>query len=308
VQSDQPGDVRGTIFDIKRCALHDGPGIRTTVFLKGCPLACLWCHNPESIGGGPEVKYVPARCRSCGACVDVCGAACHAMDQGCHTFSRAACGRCGRCAQACPAGAMQLVGTTVRADEVMAQVARDAHYYAASGGGLTLSGGEPLMQPHFAKALLELARRQNIHTCLDTSGHAPAGALLEVLDLVDLFLYDLKETDELLHRRFTGVDNRLVLENLRQISAGGGRAVLRCPIVPGLNDRPEHLRQVAALSRELPGIVEINVLPFHPLAREKSAHVGRAYELANVPEPDARTVQQWIEQLQSLTAVPVKRG
>ena len=216
--------MQGIVFDIKRGSTNDGPGLRTTVFLKGCPLRCLWCHNPEAMRRPPEVRFVDTLCRTCGACVEACPNRLHRIDaeQG-HVFDRTGCAVCGRCVAACPSGALAMAGGAMSVDEVMRVVIRDAAYYRRSGGGMTLSGGEPLVQHQFARQLLAAAGDRRIHTCLDTTGHAPTEHLMGLADHVDLFLYDYKESDPQRHRRYTGVDNALILRNLAELDRRGKR-------------------------------------------------------------------------------------
>jgi pyruvate formate lyase activating enzyme len=301
--------MQGLVFDIKRCAVSDGPGIRTTVFLKGCPLGCLWCHNPESIAHGPQFRYVAQKCAACGQCAVACPRGCHRIDDdGRHVLDRIACAQCGRCVTACTPGAMELVGRFMSVAEVMAVVLRDVRYYAASGGGLTVSGGEPLLQPAFTGELLAEAKRRGIHTCLDTTGQAPAAHLLDLLPYVDLLLYDYKESDPQRHRQYTGVDNRLIVENLRQANARGGRIILRCPIIPRHNDRAEHFEAIARLTQKLDNIVQIDILPFHPLAADKCEQVGREYVLKELAAAGRETADVWLADLQSRVKIPVRQG
>jgi pyruvate formate lyase activating enzyme len=290
--------MTGVVFDIQRFALHDGPGIRTTVFLKGCPLQCLWCHNPESQAFSPQLAYDSAVCRSCPACVEalVCGV--HALDVG--PLGNDADCRPEACLEACPHGALSVIGREMTVDEVMAEVLRDAPYYGRSGGGLTLSGGEPLAQPSFALALLHAAKAHGLHTCLDTSGAVALRWVAAAAEVTDLFLYDYKATDPAEHRRLTGVSNERILDNLDYLYRHGARVVLRCPLVPGVNDTFEHLAGIAALAARYPKLEAVEVLPYHDLGRDKAARIGRPFALAGVPGADEPTASDWLARLHAL--------
>ncbi|MHC5058215.1 MAG: glycyl-radical enzyme activating protein [Planctomycetota bacterium] len=300
--NDNGQNTRGYVFNVQRFSIHDGPGIRTTVFLKGCPLRCRWCHNPEGLSPGPELSFDPTKCIGCGACVGACPRSAHSMEDGAHGFDRALCEPCDACAKACPSGALELVGSEVPADEVIAEVMRDAPFYETSGGGMTLSGGEPLAQAHFAHALLARAKAAGLHTCLDTSGHAPWSAFERVGGLVDLFLFDCKATDPARHEELTGVTNELLLENLRRLHAGGARVRLRCPLVPGLNDDPSHLEGIARLAAELGQLGDIDgveILPYHALAKAKRGRLGLppASDLPASSGGTAATADEWRAEL-----------
>ena len=285
-------NTTGTIFDIQRFSLHDGPGIRTTVFFKGCPLHCLWCHNPESQDFLPEISYNPTTCITCGACVAVCPLGCHTMDDARHGFDRTHCTRCGRCADACCTGALVQIGRLATVEEVLADVLRDKPFYDTSGGGLTLSGGEPLAQPAFAAALLAAAKANGLHTAVETSGSIPFAVFAAVLATVDLFLYDIKETDSDAHLRFTGGNLDAILANLHQLDHAGAAIRLRCPIIPGLNDRDTHFEELARIAGSLQNVQGIDLIPYHPLGTGKTEHLGKtnSYQ-AKMPTDD--TVAHW---------------
>lgn len=223
----------GIIFDVKRFSIHDGPGIRTTVFFKGCPLACLWCHNPESQSRAPQIMLRPSRCIACGACVDECAEGAITWNGGGVLTNRALCTSCGVCTQACVAEARELVGRKVTTAEIMAEISRDLAFYDESGGGVTFSGGEPLLQADFLLELLRECKRQEIHTAVDTSGAASWAALAQIAPFVDLFLYDLKLMDEARHKAATGAGNRLILDNLGRLAATGAAIQLRVALIPG---------------------------------------------------------------------------
>lgn len=300
----------GWIFDIQRFSIHDGPGIRTTVFLKGCPLRCLWCGNPESIRPRPQLSFVRAKCVGCGECGTVCprSAITLAADRKA-SLDWSRCDHCGQCARVCDPKALEMVGRNVDVAEVLAVVLRDRDYYAASGGGLTLSGGEPLAQPDFAEALLHAAKAQSLHCCVETSGMADWNVLERLLGVVDLWLYDYKETVPDLHARFTGFGNAPILANLRALHRAGAKILLRCPMIPGHNARPDHLDGIAAFARQLPNLVAVELLPYYDLWRAKLARFGLNSPLPeSVKPPDRATVAAWNDYLRRRGVRVVESG
>jgi pyruvate formate lyase activating enzyme len=282
--------VTGMIFDIQRFSIHDGPGIRTTVFLKGCPLRCLWCHNPESYIREPQLGFTLQSCIGCGYCRRVCPAGAHAIEAGRHVLQRDRCTRCFRCTKECYSKSLEIVGSETTPAEVLAEVLKDRSFYEQSGGGLTVSGGEPLAQFEFTHALLKAAKAQNLHTCLETCGLAPGDWFRELLPLVDLFLYDWKETDPEKHRQFTGQPNHQILENLHRLDAAGARIILRCPLINGCNLRDDHLEGIARLSRELSHCEAVQIMAYHRLGVSKRERLGMPHE--DLSETNAQSMSE----------------
>jgi len=278
--------VSGLIWDIKQYAIHDGPGVRTTVFLKGCPLTCRWCCNPESQTREPELLWIFERCVGCGTCLDLCPK--HALsttDNGKKTIDRVKCDLCALCVENCPGNAFNIMGQRLTVDEVLAEVAKDALYYQRSGGGLTLSGGDPLYQPVFATALLRQYKQEEkgLHTAVETCGWAHRRAIEKMAEYTDLFLYDIKHMEPSEHLRFTGQSNRLILENARFLAENGHCLVIRIPLIPGYNDQRENLVATAEFSLSLPGVKRIDILPYHRLGEPKYHRLGRLYSLTGKP-------------------------
>ena len=297
------------VFDIKKMAVHDGPGIRTTVFFKGCPLHCDWCHSPESISGEVELKYVPQLCTNCHTCVNMCPEGCHRIDvSGQHVLDRADCTVCGICAENCAYGALDLVGSDRKLDDILTTILKDKRYFDASGGGVTFSGGEAMLQ---SDSVLELARRlkeNGVHVALDTSGAVPWAAYERVLEYVDLVLFDVKHTDPDLLLIHTGASLTHITAVLHRIDATGTEIVLRCPIVPGINATEEHFGAIGELAETLHGVTAVHVLPFHPFGASKATMVGKAYPLADLPAVEDETADEWVATIQQYTSVPVSRG
>jgi pyruvate formate lyase activating enzyme len=298
--------VTGSVFDIQRFSIHDGPGIRTTVFLKGCPLRCLWCGNPESIPREPSLSYMPDRCIACGACMPVCREKAISPDNSDKAVvDRDRCTECGTCPPECDPQALEMVGREMTVAEVLDVVQRDWQYYRASGGGITLSGGEPLMQPDFAKLLLIEAKARGLHTAVETSGYAMWGAIRPLVPSVDLWLFDYKETNRQLHEDFVGKPNDLILSNLKRLYDEGAKIQLRCPMIPGHNARREHLDGIVALVKSMSKIESVELLPYYDLWRAKLDRFGLKTQLPeSVKPPEKPTVDGWKDYLSS-RGVPV---
>jgi pyruvate formate lyase activating enzyme len=273
----------GTIFDVKRFSIHDGPGIRTTIFFKGCPLNCAWCHNPEGIAATREMMYWEKRCARCGTCMDICPQnAISPSPEGTFIIDPNLCTLCGDCAQACPYEARRIVGREVTVAQVMADIERDVVFYDESGGGVTFSGGEPLMQPGFLLALLQACREREIHTAVDTTGFAAPGILDRIGDNADMFLFDLKLMDDERHQVHTGVSNALILSNLRRLSSKGHNVIVRTPILPGINDDDENIVRTGEFVSSLAGPPQIDILPYHNTGVDKYHKLGKTYRLPDL--------------------------
>lgn len=289
----------GRTFDLQRFSIHDGPGIRTTVFLKGCPLHCWWCSNPESISPKPQLSYEPDKCIACDECLKVCQPkAISKTPSGRVSVDRARCTQCGDCAPVCDPKALEMVGREVEVEAVMDVVLRDRDYYTQSGGGMTLSGGEPLLQPEFAENLIHAAKNLGIHCCVETSGYA-SWAIFDRLRLaVDLWLFDYKETDPHRHAQYTGRERQTIVQRLQQLHDSGAPILLRCPMIPDLNARRDHLDGIVALSRRLPRLQGVELLPYFDFWRGKLARFGLKSELpATVKPPSRDTVKAWNDYL-----------
>ena len=282
----------GKVFDIKRFAVHDGPGIRTTAFLKGCTLRCSWCHSPESQRTVPELSYHAVLCLDCGECRAACPAG--LLTQGPGHLERSRCRACGVCAQACHGGALRLIGQEITTHELVELLARDAILHESSGGGITLSGGEPGLQPHFAASVLCGLRHRGCHTAVQTAGNVPWAALAALAEWTNLFLYDLKHAASPAHQAACGAGNELILDNLRRLSALRGAAapelVVRVPLVPGFNDSPGDLGDLAEILAALPRLDGVELLPYHDLGVAKYATLGRVASCPHRPAPSRSDV------------------
>ena len=287
----------GIIFDVKRYAIHDGPGIRTTVFLKGCPLQCRWCHNPEGLLERPEHSLRGGRCTGCGRCLEAC-------EQG--AISRAAarwsldvskCVFCGACVDACPTGAREILGRRVTVGELIDEIERDVIFFDQSGGGVTLSGGEPLVQAAFVEELLRRCKAREIHTAVDTTCYAPWEVFETISPYVDLFLCDLKQMDSAAHERLTGVPNELILQNLQRLDRLGKGIIVRIPIIPGVNDDEQNISATGEFVASLAGVSRLDILPHNRGGEAKVARLAERHELLKVEAPSAEQLQSIAEKL-----------
>lgn len=298
----------GLVFNIQKFSINDGPGIRTTVFLKGCPLQCVWCHNPESQVRSPEIFFRSNKCILCGKCATVCTQQCHDFDEEKHIYKREACIACGKCAVECPVNALELVGEYMSAQTVLECVRKDKVFYDNSGGGLTISGGEPMSQFDFSYELLKAAKEEGLHTCMETCGFAKPEQFRKIAPYVDIFLFDYKETVASKHKEYTGVSNELILNNLMMLDNLGAKIILRCPIIPTYNDREEHFEGIARIANTFQNIIEVNIEPYHPMGSSKADMLSKEYLVKDLSIPDKKTVQSWIGGIASETAVPVKKA
>lgn len=269
--------MKGFVFDVKRFAVHDGPGIRTTIFFKGCPLHCLWCHNPEGIDFGPELIVRSSRCSSCYTCLKVCPtrAISPGPGKGPVVVDRSKCDLCGKCVEACAYEALEIVGRRTTVGDVVAEAARDSIFYEQSGGGVTLSGGEPLAQPAFVIALLEELKARGISTALDTSGLANEDVLARAASFSDLILYDLKTMDDSVHRRYAKSGNGLILENLQHLDRLHKPIQVRIPLVAGVNDGKENIAASIGFLKTLSSVRRVDLLKYHKGGQEKYKNLGK---------------------------------
>ena len=284
-------EQKGLVFGIQHFSIHDGDGIRSNVFLKGCPLRCLWCHNPEGLSAQIEIQYIQNKCCGCGRCGYIF--------KNMHDLYIKSEEEKQQYAKKCLYGALELVGKWMSVKEVIDDVMKDLRFFKKSNGGITVSGGEPMMQPDFSLALLKEAKKQGIQTAMETSGFASLEQYKKVLPYVDEFLWDYKETDETKHKKFTGVSNQQILKNLDALYKDGANIILRCPIIPGLNDTEEHFRGIAKRSREMKDLKGVELMPYHKFGVAKDARIGRMEQKEyEVPSKDMK--KSWEDQIISM--------
>ena len=291
----------GIIFDIQRCSYHDGPGIRTTVFLKGCGLRCAWCHNPESFRLKPQLQYRKHLCSLCRQCEGVCPNGVHRFADGVHTVDFSRCGSCGKCGASCPSGALSIIGREASVEEIMAVVRRDRAFYDASGGGMTVSGGEPTTQGPFLAELLAAAKAENIHTCIETNGYIRPETLEAILPNTDLFLLDFKLTEAEGLGPYTHAGGELWEKTMARLTELGKGVILRLPMIPGINDTRDHLEKAVLFRRSHPNIQKIEIMPYHSIGAAKWEQLGLTYSLPDIPTVPPETANLWNQWLRELS-------
>lgn len=297
--------MTGNIFNIQRFSTSDGPGIRTVVFLKGCPLSCIWCHNPESRSIHHEIYYDSEKCVNCGKCKKVCNVNQHILDDGKHVFLHNDCKGCMKCALECPVNALEICGKEVTVEDVMFEVLRDVEFYEESCGGITLSGGEPLMQYDFSLEILKKSKEAGLHTAVETSGYCYK-ELYDISQYVDLWLYDIKLISKSEHIKYTGVSNEKILENLFYLDSIGSKIILRCPIIPDINFTQNHFNQILQLANELKNVVAIHFEPYHPLGISKSIRLGKTQGYQNKEFLTADSIVPFISSMKDKTNINIE--
>ncbi len=290
--SGRAAEPSGTVFNIQRFSTKDGPGLRTTVFLKGCPLACSWCHNPESRDAAPQLAHRRERCILCGECAEACPREAITLSSGRLVKVAGRCEQCMACVEACGADAWVAFGTEMTAGEVLREVIRDAPFYEESGGGVTFSGGEPLLQPGFLAALLAASKLAGLHTAVDTCGSADWAVFERILPLTDLFLYDLKVMEDGRHREEVGAANRLILDNLQRLSRKGAELLVRLPVVPGITDDEDNVARWGAFIAGLHRMPKVQLLPYHRTGEAKYSLLGMDGERRPIGTPAMERLEE----------------
>ncbi|MHA1380211.1 MAG: glycyl-radical enzyme activating protein [Candidatus Helarchaeota archaeon] len=282
---------KGIIFNIQRYCIHDGPGIRTLVFFKGCPLRCIWCSNPESQNSFPEILFTKVKCIGCGKCAEVCpeNAIIKSADK---RIDRDKCTMCMKCVETCYAEALEIAGKEMTVEEAIKEVEKDRPFYEKSGGGVTVSGGEGFMQPKFLKSIFQECKNRGIDTAIETCGYANWAVLEEILEYIDLILVDIKHMDDARHEKLTGKSNKLILDNIRKMAELRKKIIIRFPLIPSYNDSEDNIRKTGEFVKELEGVNEINIIPFHRLGESKYEHLDREWLVGDIKPPSQEKLEE----------------
>lgn len=303
--SDVNDSQTGIVFDIQKFSVNDGPGVRTAVFMKGCQMKCLWCHNPESLSSKKQLAFNEQKCIGCQDCKQVCPNDVHSFTaEGHHIVNFDACQTCGLCVDACMQDALKIYGKAMSVDEVFAEIIKDKVYFDKSGGGVTLSGGEALKQFDFCLALAKKCQQNGISVCIETNGASKKQHYQTIAPYVDLFLFDYKATGDKLHKQLTGMTRKLVDDNLRTLNEIDAQVILRCPIIPGYNLSDEHLLAIAELGDSMTNIQKVEVLPYHNFGKGKAQEIGRDWNV-DTAIPDEDDAERWINQIRSHGCIDV---